>query len=110
MALSRAVAGAFSHAELVDLVVRQSEVIDQLRATIAQQQALIARLEARIRELEEERDRNDPTKKMPGLKPAATPRRKPGVSAARNASTMRSSNRSPPRPWHSRSPACMRIA
>jgi transposase len=78
MALSRAVAGAFSHAELVDLVVRQSEVIDQLRATIAQQQALIARLEARIRELEEERDRNDPTKKMPGLKPAATPRRKPG--------------------------------
>src|SRR3989442_6081859 len=79
MALSRAVAGAFSHAELVDLVVRQSEVIDQLHTTIAQQQALIARLEARIRELEEERDRNDPTKKMPGLKPAATPRRrKPG--------------------------------
>src|SRR5438876_11852723 len=74
MALDRAVVGALSHAELVDLVVRQSELIDELRATIAQQQALIARLEARIRELEAERDRNDPTKKMPGLKPAATPR------------------------------------
>src|SRR5712691_10126691 len=83
MALDRAVVGALSHAELVDLVVRQSEVIDQLRATIAQQQALIARLEARIRELEEERDRNDPTKKMPGLKPAATPRRKSGLRKRR---------------------------
>src|SRR3989442_13437302 len=90
MALSRAVAGAFSHAELVDLVGRQSEVIDQLRATIAQQQALIARLEARIRELEEERDRNDPTKKMPGLKPAATPRRKPGPLKRRSPGCRRS--------------------
>lgn len=76
MALQRAVVGALSHAELVDLVIRQSELIDQLQATIVQQQALIAQLEARMRALETERDRNDPTKKMPGLKPAATPRRR----------------------------------
>jgi transposase len=76
MALNRAVVGALSHAELVDLVIRQSELIDQLQATIVQQQALIAQLEARVRALETERDRNDPTKKMPGLKPTATPRRR----------------------------------
>lgn len=78
MVLDRAVAGALTHAELVDLVVRQSELIDQLQATIAQQQALIAKLEARVRELEEQRERDDPTKRMPGLKPAATPRRRKG--------------------------------
>src|SRR5713226_9023052 len=76
MALERAVVGALSHAELVDLVVRQSVLLDRLQATIAQQQALIARLEAQIRELEAERDRNDPSTKMPGLKPAATARRR----------------------------------
>lgn len=68
--------GALSHAELVDLVVRQSVLIDQVQALVAEQQALIGRLEARVRELEAERDRNDPTTKMPGLKPAATPRRR----------------------------------
>jgi len=73
MALERAVVGALSHAELV---IRQSELIDQLQATILQQQALIAQLEARVRALERDRERNDPTKKMPGLKPAATPRRR----------------------------------
>ena len=79
MALERAVVGALSHAELVDLVVHQSVLIDQVQATVAEQQGLIARLEARVRELEAERDRDDPTKRMPGLKPAATPRRrKPG--------------------------------
>lgn len=79
MAVDRAVAGTLSHAELVDLVVRQSVLIDHLQAALAQQQALNARLEARIRDLERElaqRDRDDPTKKMPGLKPAATPRRR----------------------------------
>jgi transposase len=76
MALERAVVGVLSHAELVELVVRQSELIDRLQATIVQQQAVIAQLEARVRALETERDRNDPTKKMPGLKPAATPRRR----------------------------------
>jgi transposase len=76
MALERAVVGALSHAELVELVVRQSELIDQLQATVAQQQALIGKLETRVRELEEQRDRDDPTKRMPGLKPAATPRRR----------------------------------
>ena len=76
MALDRAIVGALTHAELVELVVRQSELIDQLQAMIAQQQALIATLEARVREVEERRDRDDPTKKMPGLKPAATPRRR----------------------------------
>lgn len=74
MALERTAVGKLTHAELVDLVIRQSVLIDQLQATIVQQQALIARLEARVRALESERDRNDPTKKMPGLKPAATPR------------------------------------
>jgi transposase len=76
MALERAVVGALSHAELVDLVLRQSELIDQLQATIVRQQAVIGQLEARVRALETERDRNDPTQKMPGLKPAATPRRR----------------------------------
>lgn len=76
MAVDRAIVGALSHAELVELVVRQSELIDQLQAMIAQQQALIAKLEARVRELEEHRDRDDPTKRMPGLKPAATARRR----------------------------------
>jgi uncharacterized coiled-coil protein SlyX len=63
MALTRDVAGALTHAELVDLAVRQSEVIDELRAVIAQQQALIASLEARMRDLEQQlaqRDRDDP--------------------------------------------------
>src|SRR4051794_6419531 len=76
MALERAVVGALTHAELVELVVGQSELIDRLQATVAEQQALIGRLEARVRGLETERDRNDPTTKMPGLKPAATPRRR----------------------------------
>lgn len=76
MALDRATVGALSHAELVELVIRQSGVIDQLQATIGQQQALIGKLEARVRELEEQQGRDDPTKRMPGLKPAATPRRR----------------------------------
>jgi transposase len=76
MVLERSAVGSLTHAELVDLVLRQSELIDQLQATIVQQQALIGQLEARVRALETERDRNDPTKKMPGLKPAATPRRR----------------------------------
>ena len=46
MARDRAIVGALSHAELVELVVRQAAVIDQLQAAIAQQQALIGRLEA----------------------------------------------------------------
>ena len=78
MALERAVAGTLTHAELVDFVVRQVGVIDQQQATIAEWQALNARLEARIRDLERElaqRDKNDPAKRMPGLKPATPPRR-----------------------------------
>jgi hypothetical protein len=97
MALDRAVVGALSHAELVELVVRQAELIDRLQATIAEQQTLIGRLEARIRALEEQRDRDDPTTRMPGLKPATPPRRKPGprrrrahgFSRARGVSTER---------------------
>jgi hypothetical protein len=76
MALERGVVGALTHAELVELVVRQSELIDRLQTTVAEQQALVGQLEARVRDLETERDRNDPTKKMPGLKPAATLRRR----------------------------------
>jgi transposase len=88
MALERAVVGAWSHAELVDLVVRQSALIDRLRAAVAEQQALIARLEARVRGLERElkrRDRDDPSTKMPGLKPAAAPRRRKGGPRERRA-------------------------
>src|SRR5438067_10482214 len=88
MALTREVAGALSHAELVDLVVRQSELIEQLQAVIAEQRALIAQLEARIRDLEqqlEQRDRNDPTKRMPGLKPVAMPRRRKSGPRKRRA-------------------------
>jgi len=76
MALERAVVGALSHGELVELVLRRSELIDRLEAAIVQQQGVIATLEARVRDLEQQRDRDDPTKKMPGLKPAATPRRR----------------------------------
>ncbi len=79
MALTRDVAGAMSHAELVDLVVRQSVLIDQMQAVIAQQQALIATLKARIRDLERQlaqRDKDDPTKRTPGLKPASTARQR----------------------------------
>ncbi len=88
MALTREVAGALSHAELVELVVRQSELIEQLQAVIAEQRTLIAQLEARIRDLEqqlEQRDRNDPSKRMPGLKPAATPRRRTSGPRKRRA-------------------------
>ncbi len=79
MALTREVAGAMSHAELVDLVVRQSVLIEQQQAVIAELRALVATLEARIRDLEQQlaqRDQDDPTKRMPGLKPASTPRRR----------------------------------
>jgi len=79
VALLREVVGALSHAELVALVVRQSERIEQLEAVIATQQELIGHLEARIRDLEQQlrqRDQQDPTKRMPGLKPTATPRRR----------------------------------
>jgi len=78
MALERAAVGSLTHAELVDLVARQSVLIDRLQTTVAEQQGLIGRLEARVRDLEAERGRHDPTKKMPGLKPAATPRRRKG--------------------------------
>ena len=76
MVLERSAVGSLTHAELVDLVIRQSALIDQLQATSAQQQGLIATLEARVRDLEQQQDRDDPTKRMPGLKPAATPRRR----------------------------------
>jgi transposase len=79
MALQREVVGALSHAELVELVLQLDARLEQALALIAEQQAHIAHLEARIRDLEqqlEQRDRNDPTKRMPGLKPAATPRQR----------------------------------
>jgi transposase len=79
VALTRAVAGALTHAELVDLVVRQSVLIDEQQATIAALQTLVATLEARVRDLEQQvaqRDKDDPTRRMPGLKPASTPRRR----------------------------------
>ena len=81
MALQREVVGALSHAELVELVLQLDARLEQALALIAEQQAHIAQLEARIRDLEqqlEQRDRNDPSKRMPGLKPAATPGRKSG--------------------------------
>ena len=79
MALQREVVGALSHAELVELVLQLDARLEQALALIAEQQAHIAHLEARIRDLEqqlEQRDRNDPSQRMPGLKPAATPRRR----------------------------------
>ena len=88
MALERSAVGSLTHAELVDLVIRQAVLIDQLQATVGEQQALIGRLEARVRELETERDRNDPTKKMPGLKPAATPRRRKTGPRKRREATL----------------------
>jgi transposase len=79
MALERAAVGAMTHAELADLVVRQSVLIDQLGAALAEQRLQIAQLRAELRAVKrelEQRERDDPTKKMPGLKPAATPRRR----------------------------------
>src|SRR5437762_11972179 len=43
---------ALSHAELVDLVLRQYAELERMRAALAEAEALIARLEARVRELE----------------------------------------------------------
>ncbi len=88
MALTREVVGALSHAELVNLVVRQSVLIDELQAVIAQQQLQMAQLEARVREWEQQlaqRDRDHPTKRMPGLKPAATLRRRKDQPRKRRA-------------------------
>ncbi len=88
MALTREVVGALSHAELVELVLQLDARLEQALALIAQQQARIAQLEARIRDLEqqlEQRDRNDPTNRMPGLKPAATPRRRKSGPRKRRA-------------------------
>ena len=79
MALERTVAGVMTHAQLADLAVRQSVLIEQLQAAIAEQQGLIAQLEARVRDLERQlaqREQDDPRNRMPGLKPAATPRRR----------------------------------
>jgi transposase len=50
--MRREVVGALSHAELVDLVLRQYEELERMRAALAEAEALIARLEARVRELE----------------------------------------------------------
>src|SRR5438128_1142402 len=50
--MQREVVGAVSHAELVDLVLRQHEELERMRAALAEAEALIARLEARVRELE----------------------------------------------------------
>ncbi len=50
--VQREVVGALSHAELVDLVLRQYEELERMRAALGEAEALIARLEARVRELE----------------------------------------------------------
>src|SRR5260370_7030347 len=50
--MQREVVGALSHAELVDLVLRQYEALERTQAALAEAEALIARLEARVRELE----------------------------------------------------------
>ncbi len=79
MALTREVAGTFSHAELVGLVVEQSRWLEAQDAVLADLRALVATLEARVRDLEQQLaqwDRDDPTKRMPGLKAAAGPRRR----------------------------------
>jgi transposase len=113
MALARAVIGALSHAELVDLVVRQSVLVDELRATVAEQQRLIARLEARVRDLERElaqRDRDDPTKRMPGLKPAATPRRRKAGPRKRRAHGFSRARAAPSERVEHAAEACPRCA
>jgi len=79
MALTREVAGALSHAELVGRVVEQSRRLEAQDAVMAELRALVATLEARVRDLEQQlaqRDRDDPTKRMPGLKAAAQARRR----------------------------------
>ena len=83
MALQREVVGALSHAALVERVLQLDARLEQALTLIAEQQGHIVRLEARIRELEAERERNDPTQRMPGLKPAGTPRRRKGGARKR---------------------------
>lgn len=77
MALTREQAGTLSHAELVGLVVDLTRQLAERDAAIAALRSLVATLEARVRDLErqlQDRDKQDPTQRMPGLKPATTPR------------------------------------
>lgn len=79
MALTREQAGTLSHAELVGLVVELTRQVAERDAAIAALRTLVATLEARLRDLErqlKDREQHDPTQRMPGLKPAATPRRR----------------------------------
>jgi hypothetical protein len=68
--------GTLGRAELVHLVLELQALLEQARAALAEQQAHGARLEARVRELEERLDREGP-RGMPGLKAeqAAGPKR-----------------------------------
>ena len=77
MALTRAIARAMTPAELVALVVEQQRQLEARDAVIVEFRTLVVTLEARLRDLEQQlaqRDQNDPTKRMPGLKLSATPR------------------------------------
>ena len=79
MALTREIVGAMTHAELVELVLQQDRRLAAQDALIAELRALVATLAARVRDLEQQlaqRDKDDPTKRMPGLKPPAPPRRR----------------------------------
>jgi hypothetical protein len=50
--VQREVVGALSHAELVELVLWRHEALERTQAALAEAEVLIARLEARVRELE----------------------------------------------------------
>jgi transposase len=58
---------ALTHAELVDLALRLAALLERVQATIAAQQGQIARLEARVRELEGRLGQGG-SGGMPGLK------------------------------------------
>jgi BMFP domain-containing protein YqiC len=74
--VQREVVAALSHAELVDLVLRQHEELERVRAALAQAEALIARLEARVRELETRLGLRPSGKGPANQAPPARPHRK----------------------------------
>src|SRR5713101_9001977 len=88
--MQREVVGALSHAELVDLVLRQYEELERLRAALAEAEALLARLEARVRELETRLGLRSSGKGPANQSPQARPRpKKPRKKRAHGFSRLR---------------------
>jgi transposase len=89
--VQREVVGALSHAELVELVLRQYEALERTQAALAEAEALIARLEARVRELETRLGLRSSGKGSASPQPQGRPRpKKPRKRRAHGFSRLRS--------------------